>query len=139
MAFGFVTIRRTKNRNAVRIKARREVIKLLGWGVLDDGTGDWGQAPSGGPYTGTRPYSRVAPWKGGVPMRISFDPDKFSTKPGMAFRFRVNKSTTNADLVQIAAATQGDWCWMTNFSGRRIDRAEWLALAQGGRLHRSNG
>jgi hypothetical protein len=67
-------------------------------------------------------------------MRISFDPDKFSTKPGMAFRFRMNKSTTNSDLIRLAAGTKGDWCWMTNMNGHRISRSEWIAYAQGGFL-----
>jgi len=131
MAYGFITIRRTNSGNPVRVKADAGIIRMLGWGVLDDGFGEYGQPARGTGYTTTRPLGRAKAHKGGTPMRISFHPSKYSTQPGKAFRFRINKSATKPDLIRLAAATQGDWCWMTDLSGRRINREQWLAWSQG--------
>jgi hypothetical protein len=114
-----------------------ELIRRLGWEHLDDGTGNHLGQTGNGPYTDTRCVGVIKAHKGGTPMRISFHPSKKSTQPGMAFQFRMGGCATKGDVLTLALATQGDWCWMTDLDGHRIDREQWLAWGQGLLLHRT--
>jgi len=134
MSFGYITIGHTRHGNAIRVKAHGELIRALGWDALDDGRGSYGQPPRRGPYTSSAYCPRIVAHKGGRPMRISFHPSTTSTHPGMAFRFRISGTATNANVLDLAMAAQGDWHWMTSLEGRRVSRAEWIAYAQGGLL-----
>jgi hypothetical protein len=66
---------------------------------------------------------------GGRRLLISRAESKKSKTKGQANRFRVAKQATNRDLARVAAATIGDWHWMTDKTGVRLDRAVWLQMA----------
>ena len=112
------------------LRALDTTAERFGWDALDDGTGiNWVIRSTAGSYATTRTVPLKGNWRGGWPMFISTHPSKVSTVKGHCFRFRVGKSTRQEHLLLIAAATQGNWAWMTGLNGRRIDRADWLAAA----------
>ena len=111
------------------LRALTTTVERFGWDVLDDGTGIlWTGKPATGGYTRTQTFPTKGNWRGGQPMEISLSPVKHSRPRGQVFRFRVSGTTRVEQLARIAAATQGNWAWMTDLKGRRVDRADWLAL-----------
>lgn len=127
--YGYVQIALPTEKHRTFVRAHRLLFHHLGWDALDDGTGSyWMPNPPTGPYTRTV-YVRPLSAMGGHHMRISFHPSKHSTQPGKAFRFRVTKSARTRDLIRLAHATKGDWHWMTDTTGKRVSRDEWLSWA----------
>lgn len=64
---------------------------------------------------------------GGTRIRICRVPFKGGFPKGFTHSLRVSEHVTNFDLAELAYLTQGDWYWMSDRVGRRIDRNEWLA------------
>jgi len=118
-------------KHVTSLRALNTTAERFGWDALDDGTGiNWVIRGPAGSYTTTRTVPLKGNWRGGWPMFISTHPSKTSTVKGQCFRFRVGKSTRQEHLLLIAAATQGDWEWMTDLDGRRVSRADWLEAAR---------
>lgn len=129
MKFSRIHIPIQSGKKKTSLRALNTTVERFGWDVLDDGTGSlWTGKPAAGSYTRTRTVPNRGNWRGGQPMEICLTPVKQGRPRGQIFRFRVSKSTRVEQLARIAAATQGNWAWMTDLNGRRVDRADWLAL-----------
>ena len=70
---------------------------------------------------------RVRGSRGGRRMQISRAVSKQSKVKGCVNEFRVSRDATLGDIALLAAATKGEWHWMTDHTGTRVDRSAWLA------------
>jgi hypothetical protein len=121
-------IRRTRSGNAVYIHAQLATAEFFGWTEAFDPLRPAVQLPprpDGRCLMGVR-YGQ--PWVGGHRMRICRSSVRSGQPRKLTHRFRVGKSATLVDLAALAAATKGEWFWMTDFRGARLARADWLAL-----------
>jgi hypothetical protein len=63
---------------------------------------------------------------GGRRMQISRHPNKNGKTRGCVNLFRIARSASNRDIARVAAATRGEWHWITDKRGARVDREVWL-------------
>lgn len=119
-------IRRLGNGQPIYIHALRSTAEFYGWAEAFD-------ARRPGLATPAAPDGRafVAPSKrnghfGGRKHWISRHPCKSSKVIGHVNQFRIAHKATHWDIAQVAAVTQGEWHWMTDKTGIRLDRAAWL-------------
>jgi hypothetical protein len=121
-------IRRTPKGDAIYIHALRSTAVRYGWDVaFDPQRPDVALPglPNGRCYVGARnPTGRI----GGRHLLISRSPVKKSKSKGQVNRFRIARQATNRDIARVAWETRGDWGWMTDKTGLRLDRAAWALL-----------
>jgi hypothetical protein len=122
-------IRRDAAGHAVYLHALRSTAELYGWTTAFY---EWREAvrlPITDPQ-GRIPFSRGKTGSvGGRQCRISRSPVKQGSPAGMTNAFRIAKQATELDWVLLAEGTRGDWCWMTDRKGIRVNRAAWLEAA----------
>ena len=122
-------IRHTSDGSWIRIKGLRATLEHYGWDRIDAPL-----HPSTPAYhrfmSGDRKVFVGSPrLHAGIPMRISRSPLKAGNPAGLTNRFRVSSNAGNKDLMLLAVRAQGDWYWMTDKNGHRIDREAWLRFA----------
>ena len=123
-------IRHTSDGSWIRVKGLRATLAHYGWDQIDaplhPATPAYHRFMSGdrGVFVGS-PRLHA-----GIPMRISRSPLKQGNPAGLTNRFRVSSNAANKDLMLLAVRAQGDWHWMTDKNGNRIDREDWLRFAQ---------
>ena len=77
--------------------------------------------------------------QGSITLRVSESPSKHSYAKGLVHRFKLSWNCGLVDIAEVAHFTQGDWHWMTDPKGQRIDRARWEARYQTSSLRKRGG
>jgi hypothetical protein len=75
-----------------------------------------------------RPYGQRV--TGGRALQIGRGPNRNGTPAGLTHCFRVGDQTRMHHLAWLAHAMRPDWTWMSDRTGQRRYREEWLALYQ---------
>ena len=119
-------IRRAQSSSPIYIHALRTTAEFYGWDVAFDERRSAVALPVRPDLRQFARPVRQSPRVGGRRMQISRAASKIGKVKGCVNEFRIAKAAGDHDIAQVAAATRGEWHWLTDKNGRRIDRAVWL-------------